>query len=44
MEPSRVLELNAFVPAKDFDGSKKFYLDIGFELAGATTIVGRAGA
>ena len=33
MEPSRVLELNAFVPAKDFDGSKQFYLDIGFELA-----------
>jgi uncharacterized glyoxalase superfamily protein PhnB len=33
MEPSRVLELNAFVPAKDFDVSKQFYLDIGFELA-----------
>lgn len=32
MEPSRVLELNAFVPAKDFGLSKQFYLDIGFEL------------
>lgn len=28
-----VLELNAFVPAKDFNLSKKFYLDIGFELS-----------
>ena len=33
MEPSPVLELNAFVPAKDFSLSKQFYLDIGFELA-----------
>jgi uncharacterized glyoxalase superfamily protein PhnB len=32
MEPSRVLELNAFVPSKDFDLSKQFYLDVGFEL------------
>jgi len=32
MEPSLVLELNAFVPAKDFSLSKQFYLDIGFEL------------
>jgi uncharacterized glyoxalase superfamily protein PhnB len=33
MDPSPVLELNAFVPAKDFNLSKQFYLDIGFELA-----------
>jgi uncharacterized glyoxalase superfamily protein PhnB len=33
MDPSPVLELNAFVPAKDFDLSKQFYLDIGFDLA-----------
>lgn len=32
MEPSPVLALNAFVPAKDFSLSKQFYLDIGFEL------------
>jgi uncharacterized glyoxalase superfamily protein PhnB len=32
MNPSPVLELNAFVPAKDFDLSKQFYLDIGFDL------------
>lgn len=32
MNPSRVLELSAFVPAKDFDLSKQFYLDVGFEL------------
>lgn len=33
MEPSRALELNAFVPSKDFAQSKQFYQDIGFELA-----------
>ena len=33
MDPSPVLELNAFVPAKDFDVSKQFYSEIGFELA-----------
>ena len=33
MHPSPVLELNAFVPAKDFNVSKQFYSDIGFELA-----------
>ncbi len=32
MDPSAVLELNAFVPAKDFSLSKEFYSDIGFEL------------
>jgi uncharacterized glyoxalase superfamily protein PhnB len=33
MHPSPVLDLNAFVPAKDFNLSKQFYSDIGFELA-----------
>jgi uncharacterized glyoxalase superfamily protein PhnB len=33
MEPSRALELNAFVPSKDFELSKQFYADVGFELA-----------
>ena len=33
MDPSPVLELNAFVPAKDFNVSKQFYSEIGFELA-----------
>jgi hypothetical protein len=32
VDPSPVLELNAFVPAKDFDLSKQFYSDIGFDL------------
>lgn len=32
MDPSPVLELNAFVPAKNFDLCKQFYSDIGFEL------------
>ena len=32
MEPSRVVELNAFVPAKDFALSKRFYADLGFTL------------
>ena len=32
MNPSPVLELNAFVPAKEFDVSKQFYLDLGFAL------------
>ena len=33
MFPSPVLELNAFVPARDFELSSQFYADIGFELA-----------
>ena len=33
MDPSAVVELNAFVPAKDVNLSKQFYLDVGFELA-----------
>ena len=33
MNPNLVLELNAFVPAKDFALSKQFYQDLGFELA-----------
>ena len=41
MEASRVLELNAFVPSKDFDLSKQFYLDVGFELAFAGTDIAR---
>jgi uncharacterized glyoxalase superfamily protein PhnB len=32
MDPSPILELNAFVPSKDFSLSKQFYSDIGFEL------------
>lgn len=32
MNPSPVIELNAFVPAKDFVLSKQFYSDIGFDL------------
>jgi len=32
MEPSRVLDLKAFVPAKDYAKSKQFYLDLGFHL------------
>ena len=32
MDPSKVLELNAFVPARDFDLSKRFYSDLGFTL------------
>lgn len=32
MEPSKVLELNAFIPAKDFALAKRFYQDLGFEL------------
>ena len=30
MTPSKVLALKAFVPAKDLDISKRFYLDLGF--------------
>jgi len=32
MEPSPVLDLNAFVPSRDFDLSKRFYSDLGFTL------------
>jgi predicted enzyme related to lactoylglutathione lyase len=32
MEPSGVLDLKAFVPAKDYDLAKQFYLDLGFTL------------
>jgi uncharacterized glyoxalase superfamily protein PhnB len=32
MDPSPVLELNAFVPAKDFEIAKRFYSDLGFTL------------
>jgi uncharacterized glyoxalase superfamily protein PhnB len=35
MDPSPILELNAFVPAKDFELSKRFYSDVGFLLAWA---------
>lgn len=30
MIPGPVLELNAFVPARDFDLSRRFYADLGF--------------
>jgi len=32
MVPSSVVDLKAFVPAKDFARSKQFYLDLGFTL------------
>jgi uncharacterized glyoxalase superfamily protein PhnB len=35
MDPSPILELNAFVPARDFSLSKQFYLDLGFTLVWA---------
>lgn len=33
MSSLRVTEIKAFVPAKDFELSKQFYLDLGFTLA-----------
>ena len=32
MEPSPIVQLNAFVPAKDLDVSKQFYSELGFTL------------
>ena len=32
MEHSQVIDLNAFVPAKEFDLSKRFYSELGFTL------------
>jgi len=32
MVPGRVIDLKAFVPAKDFELAKRFYLDLGFTL------------
>jgi uncharacterized glyoxalase superfamily protein PhnB len=32
MEPSPVLDLKTFVPAKDHDLAKRFYSDLGFKL------------
>jgi len=32
MDPSAVLDLKAFIPAKDYATSKQFYLDLGFRL------------
>src|SRR5690349_3560812 len=32
-QPLRVIEIKAFVPAKDFELSKQYYRDIGFTLA-----------
>ena len=32
-DPSPVLDLKAFVPARDFELSKRFYLDLGFTLS-----------
>ena len=34
MAASKVLDLKAFVPARDFDLSKRFYLDLGFRELG----------
>jgi len=36
MEPSAVVDLKAFVPARDFELAKKFYVDLGFTLNFAT--------
>ncbi len=36
MPPSPVADLSAFVPAKDYDLSQQFYLDLGFERPWAT--------
>ncbi|RTZ13414.1 glyoxalase, partial [Vibrio aquaticus] len=33
MENLNTVEIKSFVPAKDFELSKRFYLSIGFELA-----------
>ena len=33
MFQSQVLDLNAFVPSKDFEVSKRFYTDLGFTIA-----------
>lgn len=33
MQKLRITEIKAFVPAKDFELSKKFYKDIGFTMA-----------
>ena len=32
MEPSAVVDLKAFVPAKNYEVAKQFYLDLGFTL------------
>jgi hypothetical protein len=32
MDPSPVIDLKAFVPAKDYNVAKQFYLDLGFTL------------
>jgi catechol 2,3-dioxygenase-like lactoylglutathione lyase family enzyme len=32
MEPSRVLDLKTFVPARDYDLARQFYSDLGFKL------------
>lgn len=32
MEPSRVLDMRTFVPAKDYEISKQFYVDLGFTI------------
>ena len=32
MEPSKVVDLKAFVPAKNYELAKQFYLDLGFTL------------
>jgi catechol 2,3-dioxygenase-like lactoylglutathione lyase family enzyme len=32
MAPSSVLDLKAFVPAKDYRQAKQFYVDLGFKL------------
>ncbi len=43
MVPSRVIELNAFVPARDFALSKQFYSDLGFSLLWASDDIAQFG-
>lgn len=31
MQPSKVIEIKAFVPARNFELSRRFYLDLGFQ-------------
>ena len=40
MEPSPVVQLNAFVPAKDLSVSKQFYSELGFTLVWGNDDIG----
>jgi len=43
MDPSPVLELNAFVPSKDFELSKQFYADLGFKIMWSNSDIAQVG-